>query len=142
MEGYKFSMEKVLNLREKKEKGIVETMGQIQGELSKEQDNLSRLKQEGRSMKTRPTMNIMELRYTDRYKHKLKEDINTQNEKIEEINIELDKTREELVQAQMDRKVMEKLKKKDREKYMADRKRNEQNELDEIAIIRYNGSNN
>ena len=117
-------------------------MGQIQGELSKEQDNLSRLKQEGRSMKTRPTMNIMELRYTDRYKHKLKEDINTQNEKIEEINIELDKTREELVQAQMDRKVMEKLKKKDREKYMADRKRKEQNELDEIAIIRYNGSNN
>ena len=134
-------MEKILNLRETKEKNIVEDMGKIQHKLSNEKKALEDLKKDVESMNKTKFKNILELQYQSLCKDKIREDIDKKTQIINNTNIILEKTRRELIEAQKDRKVMEKLKEKDQEKYYEKIRYEEQKELDEIAVLKFNSDN-
>lgn len=144
MNNYKFSMEKILNLRESQEKEKMEKMAFVQNELlmqNKELEDLLHAEKLAREEQKKVT-NISDLKYKSMYCSKIKKDIQIQDKKIEKIRTKLDKKREDLISAQKDRKIMEKLKEKDKLKYITRIRQEEQKELDEIAVLRYNDSDN
>lgn len=144
MDNYKFSMEKILNLRESQEKEKMEKMAFVQNELliqNKELEGLLYAQKLAREEQKKVT-NIGDLKYKSMYCSKIKKDIKVQDKKIEKTKIKLDKKRKDLISAQKDRKIMEKLKEKDKLKYIARVRQEEQKELDEIAVLRYNDFGN
>ena len=141
MRGYKFPLEDILNLREDKEQNVMEEMSQIQNTLLAQQKDLMELEEEISSIGNNSYKTIQELRYQSVYKSNLKEKVQEQNERIIQTGEELEESRQELIEAQKDRKVMEKLKEEDKEKYEKETRRIEQNELDEIAVLKFNATN-
>lgn len=138
MKAYSFSMEKILNLRETKEKDIIEDMGKIQRKLQVQKDTLNELKEDVENINKNSFKNILDLQYQSLCKSKIREDIDRQTQIINLTNVKLEQTRRELIEAQKDRKVMEKLKEKDQEKYYEKIRYEEQKELDEIAVLKFN----
>lgn len=134
---YKFSMEKILNLREKKEESIIEKMNLIRMKLEEQENFLNKLLKDSSNMKKEKYTNILDLQYHNLRKSKIRDEIEMKNKIIAEINTELDDTRNELIEAQKERKIMEKLKEKDKENYNKEMKMIEQKELDEIAVLKY-----
>ena len=134
---YKFSMEKILNLREKKEESIIEKMNLIRMKLEEQENFLNKLLKDSSNMKKEKYTNILDLQYHNLRKSKIRDEIEMKNKIIAEINTELDDTRNELIEAQKERKIMEKLKEKDKENYNKEMKIIEQKELDEIAVLKY-----
>lgn len=137
MRSYKFSMEKILNLRESKEKNILEEMNSIRRKLEEQEITLRKLLKDANKLRKESYNNILELQYHNLQKSKLRDDIDEKNKEIDGILIELEDVRQELVEAQKERKIMEKLKEKDKEKYIKNIQSQEQKELDEIAVLKY-----
>ena len=137
MRSYSFSLEKVLNIRETREKQIAEDMGKIQMKLNVQKEALRALEEDLDSSDGNFS-SVLDLQYKDLYRTKVREDIYVKNEVIDSINLDLESTRRELVEAQKDRKVMERLKEKDRENYYNKIKCEEQKQLDELAVLKYN----
>lgn len=138
MRSYNFSLEKILNLRESREKEIIENMGKIQNELNKQEEVLKSLQRDIENINNSNFKNVMDLQYKSLCKSKIKEDIDLQKEVINSKVTELERVRKDLIEAQKDRKVMEKLKEKDKEKYFSKIRYEEQKELDEIAVLKFN----
>jgi flagellar FliJ protein len=137
---YTFAMEKILELREIKEKNVMEEFALSQNELLHQELILTRLNNQYESAKEKglEVMDIYELRQHDLYKHSLEDRIEKQEELIKLQNDELEKIRLDLVDAQKERKIMENLKEKDFDTYKENVKSLEQKELDEMAILRFN----
>lgn len=142
MKLYNFSLEKVLELRINKEKSTMENFAAVQNRLRQYNLGLESLIQELDNIKTKTlkTRNINELRVQHLYKQKIDEKIELQNELIDKTSETLEEVRLELVAAQKDRKIMEKLKEKDFTIYMDDMKVVEQKQLDEMAVLKYKPS--
>lgn len=140
MKPYKFSMEKILNLREDLEKDKMEKMVTVQNELQVQKEALQQLLDEGEKIdKERKTFsNIQDLKQKSLYKSKIKKEIEKQDEIIATTKKTLEEKRLDLIEAQKDRKIMEKLKEKDYEEYRLNAQIEEQKELDEIAVLKYN----
>lgn len=141
MRNYNFSMESILDLRERTEKEEMEVMARIQNKLEREKMEKSKLEEERSSSlgeKAR-CRNFEQVRYYDLYIDKLLVEIRGKDDKIEEMQEELDLQRSKLVEAQKDRKIMEKLREKEYEKHVEEIQRREQMELDEIAVLKFNG---
>lgn len=139
MKSYKFSMESILNLRENEEKDTMENLVKVQNELETQKSILRDLimaEEEARKNKSKCD-DIHQLRHQNLYKEKLEEEIQRQDELIDTISLKFEEARLELIEAQKNRKVMEKLKEKDMEEYIADLRYVEQKELDEMAILKY-----
>lgn len=139
MKSYKFSMESILNLRENEEKDTMENLVKVQNELETQKSILRDLimaEEEARKNKSKCD-DIHQLRHQNLYKEKLEEEIQRQDELIDTISLKFEEARLELIEAQKNRKVMEKLKEKDMEEYIADLRYIEQKELDEMAILKY-----
>lgn len=139
MKSYKFSMESILNLRENEEKDTMENLVKVQNELETQKAILRDLimaEEDARKNKSKCD-DIHQLRHQNLYKEKLEEEIQRQDELIDTISLKFEEARLELIEAQKNRKVMEKLKEKDKEEYIADLRYVEQKELDEMAILKY-----
>lgn len=139
MKSYKFSMESILNLRENEEKDTMENLVKVQNELETQKAILRDLimaEEDARKNKSKCD-DIHQLRHQNLYKEKLEEEIQRQDELIDTISLKFEEARLELIEAQKNRKVMEKLKEKDMEEYIADLRYVEQKELDEMAILKY-----
>ena len=80
---------------------------------------------------------IQELKRQYLFKQKIEERIEKQIELIEKTKEELEVLRQELLEAQKDRKIMENLKERDYNSYKEELMRIEQKELDEVAVLRY-----
>lgn len=132
-------MEKILDLRTNKEKGAMVKFATVQNELHQQKLVLSNLENELDCLNKEghKNLDINRLRFNNLYKQNLENQISVQKVRIEEISHELEDMRLELVSAQKDRKIMEKLKEKDFILYKNNIKAIEQKELDEIAIQRY-----
>lgn len=143
MKAYKFSMEKVLELRANKEKTSMEYFASMQRELMKQKSKLVELRAEEDSikLKLRQCNNIVELRQLHLCKEWLEKRIQAQLKRVEESRQNLEKARLELITAQKDRKIIEKLKEKDFEAYQDNEKAIEQKNLDEMAVLKYKISN-
>ncbi|RBP70104.1 flagellar FliJ protein [Alkalibaculum bacchi] len=139
MKTYKFSMEKVLELRANKEKTSMENFASMQRDLMKQKSKLIELRTEEDSIKLKSNRckNIVELRQLYLCKEWLEKRIQAQLICIEESRKNLEKARQELISAQKDRKIIEKLKEKDFEAYQDSEKAIEQKNLDEMAVLKY-----
>ncbi len=132
-------MESILNLRENEEKDTMENLVKVQNELETQKSILRDLimaEEEARKNKSKCD-DIHQLRHQNLYKEKLEEEIQRQDKLIDTISLKFEEARLELIEAQKNRKVMEKLKEKDMEEYIADLRYVEQKELDEMAILKY-----
>jgi flagellar FliJ protein len=136
---YKFSMEKILGWREDIEKSKMEKFARAQNELNQEKLILSNLLKEYENLKAKASKykTVNELKQYQLYKYVLEERIEMQEQLIEQKTKELEEKRLDLIKAQKDRKIMEKLKEKDYENYKEEEKLNEQKFLDEMSVMKY-----
>lgn len=139
MKSYSFSMERVLEWRENQEKDSMEKFAVVQNELLHEKSLLDKLINEFENLKKKGLSykSINELRQYELYKQSIEDEIEKQNEIIDKKTIELEEMRLELVAAQEDRKIMEKLKERDFSNYQKEVNAAEQKELDEMAILKF-----
>ena len=144
MKAYNFSMERVLEWRENLEKNSMERFTVTQNELIHEKTILSALTKEYEITKVKGLSykNINELRQLQLYKQTLEDKIDYQNQVIYKKNKELEEIRLELIAAQKDRKIMEKLKERDFTKYQHEMLAFEQKELDEMAVLKFKRAEN
>lgn len=139
MKSYSFSMEKVLEWREDLEKTSMEKFATAQNDLYQEKlvlDNLIK-EYEVAKEKTLRYKNINEMKQLQLYKQNIEDNIEYQISIIEKKTIALEKLRLELVAAQKDRKIMEKLKEKDFNSYQDNMRQEEQKFLDEMAVLKF-----
>ena len=139
MKSYSFSMESVLGWREDIEKTSMEKFAVSQNDLMIEKQTLDHLNDEYKFIKERilGCKNISELQQSQLYKRSVEEKIEYQVQVIENKSEELEGLRLELISAQKDRKIMEKLKEKDFNNYNEELKAEDQRNLDEIAVLKY-----
>lgn len=139
MKLYNFSMERVLEWRENQEKSSMEEFALLQNELNYEKSILLDLIKEYETSKDKNhrNINVNEIRQLQLYRQVLEDRIDCQNRAIVKKTNELETVRLELVDAQKDRRVMEKLKERDFSKYKDDIRYAEQREIDEIAVLRF-----
>ncbi len=139
MRGYKFSLEKVLEWRENSEKDTAKVFASIQNELQYQQNGLNSLRLEDENIKKKilSLNNINELKQQYLFKQSIEEKIERQILLIDETSKKLEKQRLELLEAQKNRKIMEKLKEKDYNTYREDILYEEQKELDEMAVLKF-----
>lgn len=139
MNNYNFSMEKILEWRSTIEKEKMETFGKLQDDLKREKEQLSNLKREVKDArhKSMDELNIYKLQQYNLYIQSIEDRIGIQEKNIQELRQAIEDKRLELVSAQKDRSIMEKLKEKDFSLYKKNIKALEQKELDEIAVLRH-----
>lgn len=139
MRAYKFSLEKVLEWREDSERDTAKVFASIQNELQYQQNGLNSLRLEDENIKKKilTLNNINELKQQYLFKQSIEEKIERQIILIDETTKKLEKQRLELLEAQKNRKIMEKLKEKDYNTYKEDLMNAEQKELDEMAVLKY-----
>lgn len=135
---YQFKMEKVLEFKTNVEKTKVEDYVKINIKLSKEMDYLNEIETLYQDKNKKKGMDLSELKMQFLYKEKLKDQLQSQKEKVDEITINLEYARGHLIEARKDRKIMEKLKDKDKEKFESDVFYQEQKELDDISVMKFN----
>jgi len=136
---YKFSMEKVLEWRQGKEKSAMEKFAVVQDHVQQQKSILALIMSEFESTKEkcRKRNNIQEMRQQHYYKEAIEEKIEKQTDLIHQTTENLECMRLELVEAQKDRKIIEKLKEKDFSLYESNIKVVEQKELDEMATLKF-----
>lgn len=136
---YKFSMEKILNWRTGIEKVSMEEFAILQNELHHEKLVLANLEKEYKKSKDKnlDNCNVNELMQQHLYVQNIKDKIENQNKVISIKKNQVEESRDKLVIAQKDRKVMEKLKEKDYDDFQENMKLEEQKELDEMAVLRF-----
>ena len=71
------------------------------------------------------------------FRSKLKAEVDRQVSKVKEISVKAEAAQHVLLEARKDRKIMEMLKEKDREKYRLDLLNTEQKELDDLSVMRF-----
>lgn len=141
MRNYKFSMESILELRERTEKEEMEAMARIQNRLEIEKYERLQLEEEKLESQEAKSLcqNFQQVRYYDLYLDRIERELGEKAQEIERTEKELEEQRERLVDGQKDRKIMEKLKEKEYDNYVEEIQRLEQIELDEIAVLKFNG---
>jgi flagellar protein FliJ len=140
MDNYNFSMEKVLEWRSTIEKEKMEGFARLQNQIKHEKDKLAELKVDVKDarLNSMREINIYKLQQYNIYIQSIESKIEKKEEKIEKLRQALEEERLELISAQKDRNIMEKLKEKDFSKYKKNMNDLEQKELDEIAVLRHN----
>jgi len=132
-------MGKVLEYREGVEKNFIEKFSTKQNQLLSKQEELRSLIEEYNLVKkkTGSCKCIDEMVREQLYRQNLADNISNKEKHLAELSKELELARDELVNAQKDRKIMEKLKEKDFSKFQSHLKTIEQKDLDEITTLKY-----
>ena len=140
MRRFKFSLQTVLDVRRVREEKIQKEFSAIQTEradslgkirsFEKQKDDM-RLYQ--REMREKRQTTIVSEDWCMSALSDFTVRIMLEARRLQEINERLDAKREELIQAQKDRKVLEQLEEKQREEYMNEAAREEQKFIDELA---------
>lgn len=134
---YKYKMEKVLDYRSTVEKHKVEDYAKINQKLDQEKEHLVNLEEEFDLKKKEITTDVNSMKMSFLYKEKLKTELTHQKKKVDEIIHKANDAREVLIEARKDRKIMEILKEKDKEKFHHEMLIREQKELDDFTIMRF-----
>lgn len=138
MKEYKFTMDKVLELREELEKKTTKNYLTAKSILDEEYQKLSSLEGEMDKINfPEGPVDINTLNYKNLYKTMLKNKIDQQLNLIKSKEREVELIRLNLLEVQKEKKIIQRLKEKDYEKYLTKVKMKEIIELDEIATLRY-----
>ncbi|HXL02468.1 MAG TPA: flagellar export protein FliJ [Candidatus Atribacteria bacterium] len=145
MKGYQFKLQKVLDVRKVKEDLIGARVAELEEIIEAQKGHLLSLekKKEGVLVERREKREIDngfriegEMFY-EWYLENLERKVEVVKTSLKQLEEQMRKTREELIKAAVDRKIMEKLKDKDYENFKVEVIRNDQKNLDEITIQRY-----
>tara|TARA_B100000131_G_scaffold252076_1_gene245831 strand:- start:124 stop:564 length:441 start_codon:yes stop_codon:yes gene_type:complete len=133
---YKFSYQKILDVRQIQEDQKSSEVASAQNELEKEKDELSKLEDEKSSTlkeNGNDSQSSLDLMRKNSFMNRVNENIDKQKLKIEEKEETLSNKKNELLEASKSRKIMDKLKESDLKKYNIEQSRKEQNQIDEIG---------
>lgn len=135
-------MEKILDWRSDIEEMAKRTVGQVQVKIEAQKAVLEDLIRENTKIKNDQltTTKINDLRHQQLYKALLDEKIIQQKNQLDLTQKELEDAQAKLVEAHKDKKVMEKLKEKELWSALELEKKEEQQQLDEIATLSYGRS--
>lgn len=132
-------MGKVLEYREGLEKDYIEKFASKQNLYFSKQKELEKLLDEYRQIKkkTGSYKSIDDMLREQLYRQNLADKIEKEEYYLEELSKDLEIARGQLVNAQKDRKIMEKLKEKDYDKFQSKLKAIEQKDLDEVNTLKF-----
>jgi len=133
---YKFSYQKILDVRQIQEDQKSSEVASAQNDLEKEKDELSKLEdQKSSTLKENgnDSQSSLDLMRKNSFMNRVNENIDKQKLKIEEKEETLSNKKNELLEASKSRKIMDKLKESDLKKYNIEQGRKEQNQIDEIG---------
>ena len=139
MNNYKFSLESVLEIRSNDEKDVLEEFVLAQNCVVEEEDRKTKFQNKLNFCleKNVCSINVQDLIMQNFYKIDLEEKIEAQDVVIEVKRQELEKVRLRLQEAQKDKKIMEKLREKDKGEYETEILKKNQKEIDEFAVLRF-----
>ena len=146
MRRFKFRLQSVLNLKEKKLEDERMALAQILGVLEDQKDTLLSLNDKKEQIEKsfdnankEAALDIQNIVNARNYLEKISNEIKTQFEIIKKTQIELDEQTQKVNEAYKELKVLEKLKEKQYEEFLKEFRQNETKELDDIVISRYKG---
>ncbi|MFC6348054.1 flagellar export protein FliJ [Vagococcus carniphilus] len=142
MKKYKFSLDNVLNWRELQEEEAKKTFLIYQQAQKEQEEILNEYKEASQAMNesTESLTNINKLRQQFVYKNFLDNQIVKQQATVDQYSNETSKKMSVFVDAQKERKIMERLKEKHYDNYLLQEKSEEQKELDEMGTLRFSYS--
>lgn len=142
MKKYKFSLDNVLNWRELQEEEAKKTFLIYQQAQKEQEEILNEYKEASQAMNesTESMTNINKLRQQFVYKNFLDNQIVKQQATVDQYTNETSKKMSVFVDAQKERKIMERLKEKHYDNYLLQEKSEEQKELDEMGTLRFSYS--
>ncbi len=144
MKRFNFRLKKVLKHREIVENLKKEKLGKAKSELKRERDLLRKMEDQRRrtreELKERRSVQISlpEALLYEAYLERVDEEVNQQVTKAAQLSQKVQKTREDLLQASQEKKVVEKLKERREEEYTNELRRFEQGMSDEASINQFN----
>ncbi len=143
---FKFRLQSVLNLKEKKLEDERMALAQILRVLEDQKDTLLSLNDKKEQIEKsfdnankEVALDIQNIVNTRNYLEKISNEIKTQFEIIKKTQIEFDEQTQKVNEAYKELKVLEKLKEKQYEEFLKEFRQNETKELDDIVISRYKG---
>lgn len=132
MEEFNFSLQKVLEYRlqvEDQVKGHFAEVNRLENEKNTELDQVM---QEKDSMMETPQFSVSRMQVTRRYLQALNEQIMIYHDQLLGLQAQKEQVRSELIEAQKQRKILERLKAKQLAQYQKDLAREEQKQLDDF----------
>lgn len=141
---FQFRLASVLNYRRQIEDIRRQEFAKTKKEWETEKEKLERYYERWRKCldawrkKQEDAIDVNELGLYQRYMLTLREEIRLQAERVKQCVLIMDRTREILLNAQKERKMMDKLKDYHVVEYKKDERRKETNFLDEVATLRFN----
>lgn len=143
---FKFRLQSVLNLKEKKLEDERMALAQILRVLEDQKDTLLSLNDKKEQIEKsfdnankEAALDIQNIVNVRNYLEKISNEIKTQFEIIKKTQIEFDEQTQKVNEAYKELKVLEKLKEKQYEEFLKEFRQNETKELDDIVISRYKG---
>lgn len=136
---YSFGLQNILNLRNIEEKESMGALGLAQKRLQEEKDALEELKNQKYKIEkaSRSKMTIQDFRALDMYKSHLYEQIINKERDVQAAKENLKKTKEKLLKAHKEKKIMETLREKDYEVHKENERKEEERQIDEFNTSRY-----
>lgn len=143
---FKFRLQSVLNLKEKRLEDERIALAQILRVLEDQKDTLLSLNDKKEQIEKsfdnankEAALDIQNIVNARNYLEKISNEIKTQFEIIKKTQIEFDEQTQKVNEAYKELKVLEKLKEKQYEEFLKEFRQNETKELDDIVISRYKG---
>lgn len=140
MRRFEFSLQKVLDYRQRREEQAIRAFAEAQVQLMHEQAVLHHLLIEREEClrrshrRQRLTVDLLDVEQT--YLSALEKRIEVQRERVAEAEKVLEEKREALIEAQRERKALERLREKHYEQWRQQLLRAEQKALDDLATVR------
>ena len=140
---YQFKLEALLNHRRHQEESCQKELAEVRRKLADEQDKLGRKRREKREnvqklqQLQRESTAVSDLILYVNYVQQLSKDIENQTRRVQEVTKKVNQKRNALVLVMQKRKILEKLKDKDRQAQQKKLMQGERKLMDEIASIRH-----
>lgn len=130
MEEFNFSLQKVLEYRLQTEDEVKARFAEINRLENDKSTELKQVMREKANLLETSHFSVGRMQVTWRYVQALNENIVSYHEQLLSLQVQKEQVRTELVEAQKQRKILERLKDKQLEQYQQELKREEQNQLD------------
>ena len=146
MAGFKFRLQKILEHRETLENIKKGEFGKAQNKLNIEKERLVKLRTTKEAIArekeeiSKASITMNELQKYNNYLMDLSEKIKLQTKTIEQAKVQVEKARNELIEATKDKKIIEKLKTRDYQEFLYEEKIKEEKENDQF--VSYSSSTN
>ena len=141
-----FKLQSLLNIKTQTEESLKQELGKAVQKLEREKNKLKKLEFqkeeciENLTNKTSQGISVGKIQEYNSYISLLKEKIQLQKENINYAQSIVDKYREQLIKVMQEKEMLEKLKEKKYETYLAEQAKEEQKINDEIVSYKYSKS--